>query len=167
MLFQMNSKWFRYGSYDIIDQKGDVAYRVEGKLWSLGDNLKILKPDGAEVGSIRTSFLFNPFEKYQIQLNKKVQAKFNRDSRWYRPFERLRYKLDIPGSEDYSIVGNFWENEFEFLRKERKVATVSRKFFSLTDSYGIEIEKGEDDVAILAAAVVLNTCRRKRHNGTY
>ena len=135
MLFQMNSKWFRYGSYDIIDQKGDVAYRVEGKLWSLGDNLKILKPDGAEVGSIRTSFLFNPFEKYQIQLNKKVQAKFNRDSRWYRPFERLRYKLDIPGSEDYSIVGNFWENEFEFLRKERKVATVSRKFFSLTDSY--------------------------------
>ena len=73
MLFQMNSKWFRYASYDIIDQKGDVAYKVGGKLWSLGDNLKILKPDGAEVGSIRTSFLFNPFEKYQIQLNKKVQ----------------------------------------------------------------------------------------------
>ncbi len=165
MLFQMNSNWFGYASYDIIDQKGNVAYKVGGKLWSLGDNLKILKPDGAEVGSIRSNFWINPFEKYQIQLNKKVQAKFSRDSRWYRPFERLRYKLDVPGSEDYSIVGNFWANEFEFLRKERKVATVSRRFFSLTDSYGIEIEKGEDAVAILAAAIVINTCRRKRNSG--
>ena len=165
MLFQMNAKWFSYARYEILDQKGDVAYEVDGKFWTLGDNLKILKPDGTEVGSIRSTMWFNFFEKYQIQLNKKVQATFSRDNRWYRLFEKLRYKLDVPGPNDYSIIGNFWANEFEFMRKDRKVATVSKKFFSLRDSYGIEIEKGEDEVAILASTIVLSACRRKRSSG--
>ena len=165
MLFQLNSKWFHYARYEILDQKGEVAYEVQGKFWSLGDNLKLLKPDGTEVGSIRSNAWCNPLERYRIQLNKKVQATFCRANRWYRPFEKLKYKLDVSGPDDYSIIGNFWANEFEFQRKDRTVATVSRKFFSLTDSYGIDIEKGEDEVAILASAIVLSTCRRKRNSG--
>ena len=162
MLFQMNSKWLGYWRYEILDQKGNLAYEVHGKFWNLGDNLKLLKPDGTEVGSIRSNPWFNLFETYQIKLDKKVQATFKRDNRWYRPFEKIQYKLDLHGPNDYSIVGNFWSNEFEFQRQGRVVATVSKKFFTLRDSYGIEIEKGEDEVAILSSTIALNACRRKR-----
>jgi uncharacterized protein YxjI len=41
------------------------------------------------------------------------------------------------------------------------VATVSKRWFSLRDTYGIEIADGEDDVLILASAVVVDqVCHR-------
>ena len=39
---------------------------------------------------------------------------------------------------------------------EGVVATVSKRWFSWTDTYGIEIAPGEDPVLILASAVVVD-----------
>lgn len=36
------------------------------------------------------------------------------------------------------------------------MATISKRWFSWTDSYGVEIADGEDDILILAAAVVID-----------
>ena len=33
---------------------------------------------------------------------------------------------------------------------------MSKRWFSLTDSYGVDIAEGEDDVLILASAVVID-----------
>jgi len=38
----------------------------------------------------------------------------------------------------------------------REVARVSKKWFSVSDSYAIDIDAGENDVLILAAAVVID-----------
>ncbi len=38
----------------------------------------------------------------------------------------------------------------------RTVATVSKRWFSWTDSYGVEIADGADEVLILAATVVID-----------
>lgn len=52
--------------------------------------------------------------------------------------------------------GNFLDHEYTFTRHGSVVASVSKKWFSWTDTYGIEIGADEDDVLILASAVVID-----------
>ena len=57
------------------------------------------------------------------------------------------------------------EHDYTFTRNGEDVAYVSKKWFSLSDSYGVEVAKGEDDVLILASTVVIDmACHGdKRH----
>jgi uncharacterized protein YxjI len=41
-------------------------------------------------------------------------------------------------------------------RSGRVVARVSKKWFSLADTYAVDIDEGQDDVLVLAAAVVID-----------
>jgi uncharacterized protein YxjI len=43
------------------------------------------------------------------------------------------------------------------------VARVSKTYFSFSDTYGIQIEPGEDDITILATAVIIDlVCHNSR-----
>ena len=66
------------------------------------------------------------------------------------------FTLDVPGPNDYLITGSFWRHEFTFERKGKKVATISKNFWGWSDSYGVEINDGEDDVMILCACIVID-----------
>ena len=54
------------------------------------------------------------------------------------------------------FTGSFWAHEYDFTRSGRTVATVSKKRWSWTDSYGIDIIDNEDDVSILCTVVVID-----------
>jgi uncharacterized protein YxjI len=69
---------------------------------------------------------------------------------------RARFTVDVPGPDDLEAKGNFLEHEYVFERDGRDVARISKKWLSLSDSYAIDINEGEDDVVILAAAVVID-----------
>ena len=75
-----------------------------------------------------------------------------------KPFTLFREVFDVedaaPG--DLDATGDFLDREYELTRDGRPVATVSKAFFSLSDSYGVEIADGEDDVLLLAVAVVID-----------
>ena len=55
-----------------------------------------------------------------------------------------------------SAEGNFTDHEYSISRGGRSVATVSKQWFSWTDSYGVDILEGEDAVLILASTVVID-----------
>jgi uncharacterized protein YxjI len=52
--------------------------------------------------------------------------------------------------------GNFLDHEYRFTRGGRIVATVSKQWFSWTDTYGVEVADGEDAVLLLASTVVID-----------
>ena len=52
--------------------------------------------------------------------------------------------------------GNILDHEYKIKRDGDKVAEVSKKWLRMRDTYGIEIEPGQDDVLILAIAVALD-----------
>lgn len=56
----------------------------------------------------------------------------------------------------YKISGNFRARDFKIKQDSQLVATISKKFFSFHDKYGIKIEKGQDVPFILCLAVVLD-----------
>jgi uncharacterized protein YxjI len=52
----------------------------------------------------------------------------------------------------------FTDHEYTFTRGGRPVATVSKAGSRIADTYGVEINGGQDDVLILAATVVIERC---------
>src|SRR5262249_21756970 len=67
-----------------------------------------------------------------------------------------RFFVDVPGPGDVEAEGDFLDHEYELRRGEAVVATVSKRWFGFRDTYGIDIADGEDEVLILAAAVVID-----------
>ena len=64
--------------------------------------------------------------------------------------------------------GNIVDHEYEIERDDHKVAEVSKKWFRVRDTYGIEIEPGQDVALILAVTVCIDQlthdvgCRQRR-----
>ncbi len=62
----------------------------------------------------------------------------------------------MPGPDDLTAEGDFLDHEYSFTRAGRAVAQVSEQWFSWSDTYGVEIADGEDDVLIVASTVVID-----------
>ena len=153
MRYKMKQKILSWGDdFNIYDSKGDKAFHVDGKVFSWGDKLSIEDPTGHELARIDQKMLTfgQTYDIYKgdthaARVKKKL---FN--------FMRPKFHVDVAGPDDLEAVGSFLEHEYTFERRNKTVATVSKSYFSLRDTYGIDIAKGEDDVLILACAVVVD-----------
>jgi uncharacterized protein YxjI len=54
------------------------------------------------------------------------------------------------------IQGNILDNEYRIESGREKVAEVSKKWFRIRDTYGVEIESGHDDALILMITAALD-----------
>ena len=153
MRYQLREKIFAWGDdFTICDEDGRRMYYVDGKVFSWGDNLSFQDLEtGEEVARIsQKMFSFKP--RYEIYRNDRLFAEVVKEFSWFKK----KFTLDVPGPNDYGITGSFWSHEYTFERRGRTVASVSKKFFSMSDTYGVDIVPGEDDVTILATAVVID-----------
>jgi uncharacterized protein YxjI len=138
--------------FTIKDEAGREAFYVDGKVFSFGDKLSFKDRDGKEVALIDQKLLsFGP--QYEIARGGTTVAVVKKHL--FTLF-RARFTVDVPGPDDLEAKGNFLEHEYVFERDGRDVARISKKWLSLSDSYAIDINEGEDDVVILAAAVVID-----------
>jgi len=69
---------------------------------------------------------------------------------------RERFKVELEDDGELSATGNIIDHEYEIERDGQKVAEVSKRWFRVRDSYGIEIAAGEDEALILAAAACID-----------
>lgn len=152
MLYQVKQKiWAWSEGFKILDQNGDLAYVVNGKPFSWGENLSFQDIYGSEVAVIVQKLLsFQP--SYEIYKNGFLFAQVIKEFSWFN----TKFTLDVPGPNDYKVTGSFWEYEYEFSREGRTVAQISKSFWSLSDTYGVSIVSGEDDISILCAVIVID-----------
>ena len=69
---------------------------------------------------------------------------------------RDRYTVKIKNGPDLEVKGNILDHEYTIGEGRDKVAEVSKKWFRIRDSYGVEIEPGQDDAVILAVTVCID-----------
>ncbi len=69
---------------------------------------------------------------------------------------RDRFKIEVSGGSDLSAHGNLVDHEYEIERDGDTIATVSKKWFRVRDTYGVEIEPGQDEALILAITVCID-----------
>ena len=154
MRYIMKQKIFSLtDSFTIQDAQGNPAFEVKGKLLSIGDKLDIYRPDGEKVAEIRQKVL-SLGTRYRIFRDGRLQAMVKK-----RRFTLLRDKFRVEthdGAPDIEIEGNILEHNYRFERAGRRVARVSKQWVSLRDSYGIDVAEDEDDVLILACAIIID-----------
>jgi uncharacterized protein YxjI len=69
---------------------------------------------------------------------------------------RDRFEIKVQDGGDLSAKGNIVEHEYEIHRDGEKIAEVSKRWFRVRETYGIEIAPGENDALILAATVCID-----------
>jgi uncharacterized protein YxjI len=67
-----------------------------------------------------------------------------------------RFTIDVPGPDDLEMEGDLLDHEFTIWRGDQTVATVSRRWFSMRDTYAVDIAAGQDDLLILASVLALD-----------
>jgi uncharacterized protein YxjI len=75
-----------------------------------------------------------------------------------------RYTVDIPGPDDLELVGDLFDHDFTVRRGGTVVATVSKAFFTMRDTYGVDVGTGEDDLLILAAVLALDLAQHREQD---
>ncbi len=163
MRYVMSQKFFSLAdSFSIKDETEKDVYVVKGKVFSFGDKLSFQDTEGNELVYIDQRLL-NWSPTYELWRGADLLAVVKRE---LFSFIHHRFTVDVPGPDDLEAEGDFFDHEYTFTRGDRVVATVSKKWFSWTDTYGIDVAEGEDPVLILASAVVVDmVCHddKKRH----
>ena len=70
---------------------------------------------------------------------------------------RERWVVNREDGPDLRVQGNIVDHEYTIEQDGSKVAEVSKRWFRVRDTYGVEIAPGENDVLILAVAAVMDT----------
>ena len=153
MRYVMKQKLFSLGDDFLIkDDSGRDVYFVDGKAISIGNQLSFQTADRTELAFIKQR-VFSWGPTYEISRAGQVVAVVKKHI-----FALLhhRFTVDVPGPDDLEAEGNFMDHEYVFRRGEVTVATVSKQWFTLADTYGVDVSPGEDPVLILASAVVVD-----------
>jgi uncharacterized protein YxjI len=153
MRYIMRERILSWGDdFTIRDADGRDAYYVDGKVFSFGDTLSFKDMAGNEVARIDQKLLsIGP--QYEISRGGKTAAIVRKK---LFTLVRARFTVDVPGPDDLEARGDFLDHEYVFERAGREVARASKKWLSLADTYALDIDEGEDEVLILAAAVVID-----------
>jgi uncharacterized protein YxjI len=153
MRYVMSQKLFSLAdSFSIKDETEKDVYFVKGKLFSFGDKLSFQDTEGNELVFIDQRLL-NWGPTYELWRGADLLAVVKRE---LFSFIHHRFTVDVPGPDDLEAEGDFLDHEYTFTRGDHVVATVSKRWFAWTDTYGIDITEGEDPVLILASAVVVD-----------
>lgn len=152
MRYAMKEKFWSWGDdFHVHDGNNQPKYFIDGQAFSWGSKLSFQDMSGNELAFISQKML-SWMPKYEIYRDGRLFAEVVKEFSWFSK----KFTLDVPGPNDYSIEGSFWDHEYQFIRGGRIVAQVSKEFFAWSDTYGIDIIDGEDEVSILSCVVVID-----------
>ena len=154
--YTMREKMFSIGDDFWIEHDGEKAFKVDGKALRVRDTFVLESPSGDELYTIQERKL-SVRDKMAIEHDGKTVATIKKAL--VTPL-RDRYSIEVEGGDDMEAKGNIVDHEFEIKRGGETVAEVSKRWFRVRDTYGIEIAPGEDDALILALTVCIDqmTC---------
>ncbi|MET7421962.1 LURP-one-related family protein [Dactylosporangium sp. NPDC005555] len=157
-MYVIKERFFDIGDdFDITDDSGQVVLHVDGKVLSLRDKLVIEDPHGAEVASVHRHLIaLRP--TYTIEIGGEKAAEVRK--KLFTPF-REKFTVDLPGDDDLTMTGDLFDHEYTVERDGREVASVSKRWLSIRDSYAVRIGDGENHVLILAAVLALELATQR------
>src|SRR5512147_3006499 len=159
--YLMKQQWLSWGTdYTVKDASGRDAFFIAGAAFSFGAKLSFQDMAGRELAFISQKLLsWGP--TYEIYRDGRLSAIVKKSV--FTLF-RCQFTVDVPGPDDPVAEGNFWDYEYAFSRGGRPVAFVSKQYFTWTDTYGIDIAPGEDDILFIASTVVIDLCCHQKRS---
>ena len=163
MRYSLKHKIFSIGGDSMIrDEHDRDIYFVDGAAISIGRRLVIKDMQGEELASIHQQVIaFTP--NFEIHVKDGTSAHVS--MKLLSLTDRL--KIDVSGKDELQAHGNLFHHEYAIERRGRDVAHISKAWIALTDSYGIDIEDDEDQLLILACAVVIDEILEMREKADH
>ena len=151
--YVMRQKMVSIGNdYWIENEQGETVYKIDGKigihktfifedaqgkrlakihkaLLTVKETMDIEGPDGEKLAVVKKD-LFTPLKEHFV--------------------------VNMENGPNLEIHGNILDHEYRIGEGRDKIAEVSKKWFRLRDTYGVEIDPGQDDALILAVCVCID-----------
>lgn len=136
----------------IENEHGQRCFKVDGKALRIRNTLIFEDLQGRELATIQEKMV-RVKDTMDIERGGQVVASVKKAL--LAPL-RERYTLNIHGGPDMEIQGNILDHEYRIERGRQPVAEISKKWFRVRDTYGVEVAPGEDAVLLLAATVAVD-----------
>lgn len=150
--YQMRQRLIAVGDdYWIEDEGGQRAFRVDGKALRIRKTFVLEDAAGSEVAKIQERKLT---VRDRMEIERPGGANATVKKALVGP--RDRFSIDVEGAPDLEAKGNIVDHEYEITREGDTVAAVSKRWFAVRDTYGVEIAPGEDDALVLAITVCID-----------
>ena len=151
--YQMREKLFAIGDdYWIETEDGQRAFRVDGKALRVRKTFILESASGEELFKIQEKKLRI---RDTMEVERDGQTVATGRKALITPL-RDRFAIELEEGGDLGAKGNIVEHEFKIERDGDTVAEVSKRWFRIRDTYGIEVGPGQDDALILAATVCID-----------
>src|SRR6478735_8466251 len=130
-VFRVDGKALRLrNTLDFEDAHGTKLCRIQTRALRVRDSMEIEDPDGGRLALVHKA-LISPL--------------------------RERWQVDLPGDEEWKVQGNIVDHEYEIEAEGQKIAEVSKKWFRVRDTYGVEVDPGRDVALVLAVTIAVDT----------
>lgn len=151
--YKMREKMVAIGDdFWIENEQGRRAFKVDGKLLRVRDILVFEDANGKELVKMASKII-------QIKDQVKLERTGGPSAVVKKDLINVvhdHFVMKVDNGADYEISGNLLDHEYSITQGRNKVAEVSKKWFRIADTYGVQIEQGADDVLILAATVAVD-----------
>lgn len=152
----MRERLRRFGTdFVVATAGGDPAYRIDGRALRLRDTITFLDMAGQP--------------RYRVRERPRGRGDTivaEREGRVVATVEqalvgspRARFDVAVLGGPPLHVRENVPEHEYTITRDGTLVATVSERWFRLRDTYGVEVQPGEDDAFVPALAAAIDASR--------
>src|SRR5690349_20885695 len=111
------------------DMNGDKLAKIQERLLAFKDTMTVEDAQGREMAVIKKG-LIAPLVDH--------------------------WKVTVRGGPDLDVQGNILDLEYSIMQRRNKIADVSKKWLRLADTYGVEIDDGQNDILILAVAIAID-----------
>jgi uncharacterized protein YxjI len=153
MRYLVREKVFSIGDdFWVTDEQGDKIFLVDGKALSLRHTFELKDGTGAIVASIHKK-LISIRDSMKIERDGAVLATVKKAI--ISPIHH-RSVIELADGGELEAVGNILDKEFEIRSGAGVFAYVSRSWFRIRDTYGVDVAPGQDDALFIAIAVCLD-----------
>jgi uncharacterized protein YxjI len=150
--YQLREKLISVGDdYWIEDGAGQRAFKVDGKAVRIRDTWVLKDPSGHEVAKIK---------EHKLSVRDRIKIDLDGGDATVKKALvgiRDRFHVDVDGGDDLKIHGNVVDHEYEIERDGSTIATVSKRWFRVRDTYGVEVGHPEDAPLVLAVTVAIDS----------
>lgn len=152
--YQMRQRLVSIGDdFNIENDRGQRAFVIDGKALRLRQTVIFKDAQGRELCKIQERML-------RVKDTMEIEGPNGENLATVKKAlitpVRERWTVKVGAGPDMDIQGNILDHEYEIEVGGHKVAEVSKKWFRVADTYGVEVEPGQNDVLILAATVAVD-----------
>ena len=136
----------------VTDEQGDQVFYVDAKILSLRHALELKDASGRKLATIKHRLLTFT-DAMEIEADESVLATVHKAV--FSPLHH-RANIDLAGGGRLEAVGNLIDKDFEIRDGGQVIARISRAWFRMRDTYGVDVAPGQDDALIICVAVCLD-----------